>query len=53
MARLKLVSTTKACWACRRRRVWRQLPISIQAVMPLRPTTTQNMPLPITPNEVR
>ena len=35
IARRKLVSATSACWACMRRRVWRQLAISIQAVMAL------------------
>ena len=53
MARLKLVSEIKACWACKRRRVCRQLPISIQAVSTLRAPTNQNKPLPIRPCEVR
>ena len=35
IARRKLVSATSACCACMRRRVWRQLPISIQAVITL------------------
>ena len=35
MARRKLVSGTRACCACMRRRVWRQLAISIQAVIAL------------------
>jgi hypothetical protein len=33
MARRKLVSDISACWACMRLRVWRQLAISIQAVI--------------------
>jgi hypothetical protein len=50
MARRKLVSATRACWACMRRRVWRQLAISIQAVMSAeRAPTSQNKPLPTTP----
>jgi hypothetical protein len=53
MARRKFVSATSARCACRRRRVWRQLPISIQAVMALRAPTSQNSPLPTTPSEVR
>ena len=53
MARRKLVSATSACCACMRRRVWRQLPISIQAVITLSAPTSQNRPLPITPSEVR
>ena len=49
MARRKLVSATRAFWACKRRRVWRQLPISIQAVMTLSTLTSQNKPLPTKP----
>ncbi len=53
IARRKLVSATSACWACRRRRVWRQVPISIQLVSTLSAPTSQNRPLPTTPCEVR
>ena len=53
MARRKLVSATKARCACKRRRVCRQVPISIQAVITLSAVTSQNMPLPIRPCEVR
>ena len=53
MARRKLVSATRACCACMRRRVCRQLPISIHAVITLSVPTSQNRPLPITPSEVR
>ena len=53
MARRKLVSITSAFWACMRRRVWRQVAISIQAVMALSVPTSQNRPLPTTPREVR
>ena len=53
IARRKLVSATRARWACMRRRVWRQLPISIHAVMALSAPTSQNRPLPITPSDVR
>ena len=52
IARRKLVSATRACCACMRRRVCRQLPISIQAVITLRVPTSQNRPLPITPSDV-
>ena len=41
MARRKLVSAIKACWACMRRRVWRQLAISIQAVIGIVTLVTQ------------
>ena len=53
IARRNVVSATSAFWACRRRRVWRQLAISIQAVMALSTLTSQNRPLPTTPSEVR
>jgi hypothetical protein len=53
MARRKLVSATRASWACMRRRVWRQVASSIQAVMALSVPTSQNRPLPTTPSEVR
>ena len=53
MARRKAVSSTSASCACTRRRVCRQLAISIQAVMTLRVVTNQNKPLPMTPSEVR
>ena len=53
MARRKLVSATRACCACMRLRVWRQVAISIQAVMALKVPTSQNKPLPTTPSEVR
>ena len=53
IARRKLVSETRACCACCRRRVWRQLAINIQVVIMLSTPTSQNSPLPITPKEVR
>ena len=53
MARRKLVSEISACWACIRLLVWRQLPISIQAVITLKTLTSQNKPLPTRPCEVR
>ncbi|MNV26710.1 hypothetical protein D3C71_1178350 [compost metagenome] len=53
IARRKFVSATRACWACMRRRVWRQVAISIQAVIALSVPTSQNSPLPTTPSEVR
>ncbi len=53
MARRNVVSATSACWVCMRRRVCRQLAISIQAVIALRAQTSQNRPLPITPSDVR
>ena len=53
MARRKFVSATSAFWACMRRRVCRQLPISIQAVMTLKTLTSQNKPLPTKPCDVR
>ena len=53
MARRKLVSDTRACCACWRLRVWRQLAISIQVVMMLSTPTSQKRPLPITPSDVR
>ena len=53
MARRKLVSEMSACCACRRRRVWRQLAINIHAVIMLRELTSQNWPLPISPNDAR
>lgn len=53
MARRKLVSATSASCVRRRRRVWRQLAISIQAVMALSVPTSQKSPLPTTPREVR
>ena len=53
IARRKFVSEINACWACWRRRMWRQLPSSIHEVMPLKAITIQNRPLPITPNDVR
>ena len=51
MARRKLVSDISACCACMRRRVWRQLAISIQAVIKLNALTSQNSPLPTRPSE--
>ena len=53
MARRKVVSDSKAFCACMRRRQWRQLAISIQAVSTLNALTSQNKPLPITPSEAR
>ena len=53
MARRKLVSATRAFWACMRLRVCRQLPISIQAVITLNTLTNQNKPPPTSPWEVR
>ena len=53
MARRKFISATRAFCACRRRRVWRQLAISIQADIPLSTQTSQNRPLPTRPCEVR
>ena len=53
MARRKLVSDSSACCASMRLRVWRQLAISIQAVIRLSTITSQNKVLPITPSEVR
>jgi len=53
IARRKFVSDTRACCAWARRRVWRQLAISIQAVIALSALTSQNSPLPMTPSDVR
>ncbi|MNZ94292.1 hypothetical protein D3C78_1133950 [compost metagenome] len=53
MARRKLVSATSASWARMRRRVWRQVASSIQAVMALSVPTSQNRPLPTKPSDVR
>jgi hypothetical protein len=53
MARRNVVSATRAFWVCMRRRVWRQLAISIQAVITLSAHTSQNRPLPTTPSDVR
>jgi hypothetical protein len=51
IARRKLVSDSRACWACSRLREWRQLAINIQAVIKLSAPTSQNKPLPMTPKE--
>ncbi len=53
IARRKLVSAISACCACMRRRVWRQVAISIQAVITLSVPTNQNRPLPTMPSDVR
>ena len=53
MARRKLVSDISACCTFMRRRVWRQLAISIHAVIADSAPTSQNRPLPITPSPVR
>ena len=53
MARRKLVSAMRACWVSARRRLCRQLPISIQMVNALSAAMTQKIALPKTPCEVR
>jgi hypothetical protein len=53
IARRKLVSDINACCVCIRRRVWRQLAISIHAVITLNALTSQNSPLPTTPKDAR
>ena len=53
IARRKLVSVSSACCTDMRRRVWRQVTISIDTVSTLSAHTSQNRPLPITPSEVR
>ena len=53
IARRKFVSETSAACICRRRRMWRQVPSSIQTVSADSSITIQNRPLPIRPIEVR
>jgi hypothetical protein len=53
MARRKLVSVTSAFCICSRRRMWRQVPISIHTVSAERIATIQNKVLLISPIEVR
>ena len=53
IARRKFVSAMSACCTFTRRRVWRQLAISIHAVIAESAPTSQNRPLPITPRPVR
>ena len=53
MARRKVGLQHQCLLGLLRRRVWRQLAISIQAVIALRTLTSQNRPLPMTPSEVR
>ena len=52
IARRKLVSLISACCACTLRRVWRQVPSSVQTVSALNALTSQKNPLPTTPKDV-
>ena len=53
IARRKFVSWISAPWICKRLRMWRQVPSSIQTVSTDSATTIQNSVLPIRPIEVR
>ena len=53
IARRKLASDTSVSCICRRRRMWRQVPSSIQTVSTLKAATIQNRVLLIRPIDVR